>query len=512
MKKILLFLITISFFSAYYGQYCSNGGPSSTFDSNVESVFISGENNSSINYTGCPGVTGLENQSALIVELAADSTYTIDVQFGTCGGNYNSAGEVWIDWNQNTIFESNESIGTWTGTPPTAISNFTFTVPSIAFTGITGIRVMQYEGGSLPLDPCASFTWGSVVDFSINISGGYTPTCPAPPVQFMAAINVTANDATLQWVPAGSETEWIVEHGLGGFTQGTGTSSLELSTNIFITGLSPITTYDFYVQAICGPGDTSLWSGPFSFITPCAALTPPQLEDFSGGFPPNTCWEVAGDGDPGTGPLSLGFSNWYQDGFGNVGNTGAVGINLYTTGKNEWILTPQYDLSSGGPFQIEFDFGVFTWPTTSPGTLGSDDRVEVLISRDGGVTWNGLANFNNNYITAPNGNHEIIPLPGDTGIVQFAIWASEGTVDDPEDNDAMIDNFAVYPIPSCPQPLYINAFNITPDSATLSWSVFGTDTSWVTYLSPVGVAPDTSHLTMSNNDTITLGVILQYLL
>ena len=49
------------------------------------------------------GVTGLENQSALTVELAADSTYTIDVQFGTCGGNYNSAGEVWIDWNQNTI-------------------------------------------------------------------------------------------------------------------------------------------------------------------------------------------------------------------------------------------------------------------------------------------------------------------------------------------------------------------------------------------------------------------------
>ena len=67
-------------------------------------------------------------------------------------------------------------------------------------------------------------------------------------------------------------------------------------------------------------------------------------------------------------------------------------------------------ICQAGPFQIEFDFGIFTWPTTSPGTLGSDDRVEVLISRDGGVTWNGLANYNNNYITAPNGNHEIIPL------------------------------------------------------------------------------------------------------
>jgi len=502
MKKVFLVVLSIAFFGEYFGQYCSNGGPSSTFDSNVESVFISGENNSSINYIGCPGVTGIENQASLTVDLIADSSYTIDVQFGTCGGNYNSAGEVWVDWNQNTIFESNESVGTWSGTPPTTLSNFSFTVPSIAFTGITGVRVMQYEGGSLPLDPCATFTWGSVVDFSANISGGYTPTCPAPPVQFMSAVNITASNASLQWVSAGVETEWIVEYGIGGFTQGLGISSFETTTIIPISGLSPITTYDFYVQAICGPGDTSLWSGPFSFITPCAALSPPQLEDFSGGFPPNTCWEVAGDGDPGTGPLSLGFSNWYQDGFGNVGNTGAVGINLYTTGKNEWILTPQYDLSNGGPFQLEFDFGVFTWPTTSPGTLGSDDRVEVLISRDGGVNWNGLANFNNNYITAPNGNHEIIPLPGDTGIVQFAIWASEGTVDDPEDNDAMIDNFAVYAIPSCPQPLYISAFDITPDSASLSWTVFGTDTSWVTYLTPVGVAPDVSHLTLSNNDTI----------
>ena len=138
MKKILLIISQSAFSLSYYGQYCSNGGPSSTFDSNVESVFISGENNSSINYTGCPGVTGVENQSTLTVELAADSSYTIDVQFGTLCGNYNSTGEVWIDWNQNTIFESNESIGTWTGTPPTALSNFTFTVPSNAFTGLTG--------------------------------------------------------------------------------------------------------------------------------------------------------------------------------------------------------------------------------------------------------------------------------------------------------------------------------------------------------------------------------------
>ena len=162
MKKTLLIAISFVFFGELYSQYCS-GGPSSTFDSNVESVFITGENNTSINYTGCPGVTGVENQTTLVVDLASDSNYNIAIQFGTCGGNYNSAGEVWIDWNQNTVFESTESIGSWAGTPPTALSNFTFTVPSVAFAGMTNIRVMQYESGSLPLDPCASFTWLSLI-------------------------------------------------------------------------------------------------------------------------------------------------------------------------------------------------------------------------------------------------------------------------------------------------------------------------------------------------------------
>ena len=110
MKKILSFIISISLTVGYFGQYCSTGGPTSTFDSNVESVSLLGENTTSINYIGCPGITGVENQTTLTVDLVADSTYSIDVQFGTCGGNYNSAGEAWIDWNQNTIFEANESI------------------------------------------------------------------------------------------------------------------------------------------------------------------------------------------------------------------------------------------------------------------------------------------------------------------------------------------------------------------------------------------------------------------
>lgn len=154
-----------------HAQYCTGGGPSSTIDSNVESVQING-NSSSINYVGCPGITGLEDNTISSVDLTAGQAYTIDVQFGTCGNNYAGAGEVWIDFDGDGTFEALESIGTWSGTPPAAINSFNFTVPAGACNGTFRMRVNQQEAGALPLDPCAAFTWGSSVDFSVIISGG----------------------------------------------------------------------------------------------------------------------------------------------------------------------------------------------------------------------------------------------------------------------------------------------------------------------------------------------------
>ena len=175
IKKSLLSSLLL-FSQISYGQYCTvNVGPSSTIDSNVESVTLTGDSGS-INYIGCPGVVGVEDQTSLSTVLSVGSNYVVNVQFGTCGGNYNGAGEVWIDFNGNQIFEQTESIGTWSGIPPTTMSSFNFTVPSNAVNQSVRMRVTQQEGGNLPLDPCASFSWGSVVDFTINITGGVNCT------------------------------------------------------------------------------------------------------------------------------------------------------------------------------------------------------------------------------------------------------------------------------------------------------------------------------------------------
>jgi len=172
MKITVLTAFTFLVFSKTFAQYCNTAGPSSNADSNVKTVQLTGSSGA-INYTGCPGVIGLEDLTgSTSVTLAAGQNYNAIVEFGTCGGNYFGAGQAWIDFNGDFNFDPSESIGTWTGTPPAAPLGFNFTVPAMSLTGATRMRVVQHEAGSLPLNPCEAFTWGSAVDFTVIISGG----------------------------------------------------------------------------------------------------------------------------------------------------------------------------------------------------------------------------------------------------------------------------------------------------------------------------------------------------
>ena len=47
-----------------------------------------------------------------------------------------------------------------------------FNVPAGLTNGNTRMRVSQQEAGSIPLDPCAAFQWGNVIDFGITLTGG----------------------------------------------------------------------------------------------------------------------------------------------------------------------------------------------------------------------------------------------------------------------------------------------------------------------------------------------------
>jgi gliding motility-associated-like protein len=343
---------------------------------------------------------------------------------------------------------------------------------------------------------------GSVQDegFAFDTISIFDVNCPEP---FGISVdNITATTADISWIAGGSEMDWeILVQPIGtGLPTGTGTAT---NNNPYTAnGLTPVTEYEVYLRSDCDADGFSSWSGPVNFQSGCSVFTPEYVENFETIIP--DCWDEAGDGDATTGPTGLGAGDWNPDGFLNNGFNGAYKINLWLATKSDWILSPQFDLT-GGPFQVDFDFGIMQFGSNSnAGTLGSDDTVQLLISTDNGATWVSLVTFDNTSTVPATGTQVVSDLTAYAGqIVQFGILGSEGTVDDPEDNDVFVDNFRVRAIPTCPEPTGLAVDNITAFAADISWTAGGAEMDWEIAVQPVGTGLPTGPGTATQDNPYT---------
>lgn len=346
-------------------------------------------------------------------------------------------------------------------------------------------------GGLTPGNTYFAVIWRDTQTGTADVCIEEGPTCTFP--TNLAATNFTTDGAELSWTENGTATLWNIEVVPSGDAP-TGVPTVSGVTNPYIvSGLMASTDYDYYVQADCGGGDTSDFSTAFSFTTACDVFTPDYIEQFENIIP--TCWDEADSGDATTGPGDFGAGAWGADGFLNNGFTGAYKINLWVATKSDWILSPQFDLT-GGPFQVEFDFGIMQFGSnTNAGTLGSDDTVQLLITNDNGVTWTPLLTYDSTSVVPATGEHPVVTLEAYAGqTVQFGILGSEGTVDDPEDNDIFVDNFRVRGIPTCPEPTDLTSTNLSLTSTEVGWTETGTSTSWNIEYGPSGFVPGTGTL------------------
>jgi hypothetical protein len=332
------------------------------------------------------------------------------------------------------------------------------------------------------------------------------PTCPQPSA--LAATSITDVSASLNWASNGTETLWNVQWGTQGFTLGTGTMINGLTAHPYsLTGLTATTNYSFYVQADCGGGDISAWSGPYSFATICGVIsTLPWTESLTTYLP--NCWSETNGQLLATSTLTGTTSNWIADGYANVGTSGAARLLISSTALYGWLMTPQINIGSGAtPYQLEFDLALTaSGGTGNPGLTGTDDKFAVVISTDGGTTWtnvNTIRQWDNagslfvyNALT-PAGTHIIIPLTSYTGVVKIGFYG-ESTVTNAS-NDLFIDNVRIIQQPSCPQPAALTASGITSNSAILNWINGNTETSWDIQYGPTGFVLGTG--TIINNIT-----------
>ena len=261
--------------------YCSpvyaTGGNYGCLDGDVIARVILNtlDNNSG---AGCPsGIAGYSNYSASsnplhTTTLQAGNNYNCTVYAGQYAEGYS----LWIDYNDDGVFFPTERIGNTTtvvaGSGAVGVVGSSRVIPvQISCNAPAGPHRMRvrciYNLAGPTMDPCIyQSNYGEVEDYTITISSSVS--CPKPFAQTATA--VTSNSATLGWTAGCAETLWNVHVTTpGGGAPASAPSNPGVGNPFNRTGLSPGTTYEFWVVADCNAAShgTSLWTGPFTFTT-----------------------------------------------------------------------------------------------------------------------------------------------------------------------------------------------------------------------------------------------------
>ncbi len=100
--------------------------------------------------------------------------------------------------------------------------------------------------------------WSNAIRFN-------TLECDAPTGVIVG--DFTTTSAKITWTAPEGATRFIVNYGVSGHTQGTGTSDTVNGASYTLTGLEADRAYDVYVQTICADGVVSDWSTAAEFTT-----------------------------------------------------------------------------------------------------------------------------------------------------------------------------------------------------------------------------------------------------
>ena len=274
--------------NSFYQCYCSGSLGGTSFDASIDSVSILGTSlSSAIAHSIVPYLAFPDTGSAT-ANLTVGENYTIYV---TSGGVRPFAAYLWIDYNHNGVFDTAEYIRIDSSAMAYGAGYVSFTIPSSADTGYTGLRIRTVINSSaiIPAAACNFETSGQTRDYIVHLgpsvhcgaspyAGVVSPSsssvCTAMPF-FLSSVHYTpAVDIAFQWFsrPTGSSGPFV---GLPGGTHPT------------ITIDSQSTSTDYMLLATCptsGITDTSavvtVGENPF-YLCYCGPQTGTVLNDFA---------------------------------------------------------------------------------------------------------------------------------------------------------------------------------------------------------------------------------------
>lgn len=238
------------------GVYCIPSNPNCGTGSYINSVSIGGTSFSNLN-TACNSLnaaayTIYAPTGSNTTTLQSGTTYTISVtSFGA------SIISLWIDFNQNQIFESSE----WTQVATASVSNVpvsaSFVVPVNAVQGATGMRIRSRISSSPngAIDACTQFGSGEAEDYTITI--GNPSPCTLPPAggTTTASANTICPNTAFTLSLLGASTGTGLSYQWQSSTNNSNWTNLSLANSSTLTTVQLAGT--FYRCAVICSGQTS---------------------------------------------------------------------------------------------------------------------------------------------------------------------------------------------------------------------------------------------------------------
>ncbi|MBS1570266.1 MAG: hypothetical protein JST45_12630, partial [Bacteroidetes bacterium] len=171
--------------------YCT---PSISTVEPICNVTFAGINNT----TPSTGGVGVEDFTAITANVSPGLSYTMDLT-GNSVGSFTNYFTAFFDWDQDGVFETVVPIGSFTNSVCASVVSGTITVPPTALLGTSRMRVIKNYNTS-PTNPCGSYSFGQVEDYSVNVTAAScTPPVATTTVvpdcgngQFSVSVNLTA--------------------------------------------------------------------------------------------------------------------------------------------------------------------------------------------------------------------------------------------------------------------------------------------------------------------------------
>ena len=468
MKKLLLTIALGVFSFAVQAQsYCTPSySTGCTVGDDIDDVFIGSFSDTATGCTSSP-YYNVQTTDTIFIQQTVPTSVSFTSNYST---QYFA---IWVDFNDDGDFsDSGEHL--WSS-PTNAWSSTvgSITIPSTVSLGSYRLRVRSNYSATIGAsESCSNFIYGETHDYTVTVTT--PPACPAP---VLASLTATDTTATIIWTS--SDSVFTVDYNVMG-SSAVPTSITVYDTTATITGLSPNTWYEFYLETDCsGAGNGySTTVGPYSVKTLCASLSTPIYEGFDndsiGSFSnPNapSCWYyVEETGAAGYGYINnatwsispLSNSNYYylynsyDAAFEALVSPAVIGLDSGTKQMDIWLANTGWSVGND----------VYIGTVSSPSSLSSLDIIDTLSVPNGG-TWTKFTVYFDSSTGYNMSDDHIAIVSSDTSTYS-AVY---------------IEDILIKDAPPCLPPSAIGVGTVGMDSAQVTYSASGIAT-WLEYGPP----------------------------